>query len=74
MKYYRLFDFMAPVDGDLYKVDPSTGDTWMLNAQGEDPIVAFGLSAKEFGTTQFEQLVDYASKHGRLEEAECPVS
>lgn len=71
MKYYRLFDSMSP-EGDLYMVDEKTGETWMLDAQGKNPLVAFSTSAWVFETTQFAQLQDYASKYGRLEEAEAP--
>lgn len=71
MKYYKLFDVFSP-EGDLYRVDEETGKTWMLDAEGKRPLEAFGLAALVFQTTQFQQLQDYASKNGRLEEAEAP--
>ena len=71
MKYYRLFDVMSP-QGDLYKVDEETGEAWMVLNDGSNPLPAFPLSSAEHGTTQFFELKDYASKYGRLEEAEAP--
>lgn len=74
MRYYRLFDHMSPRTGDLYRVDPETGRAWMVTDMDTDPIPAFVLASQAKGTTQFQQLQDYASKNGRLEEEECPVS
>lgn len=74
MKYFRLYDFLSPVGGDLYRVDPKTGEAWMVTDSDEEPISAFAMAAKFAGTTQFHQLMDYASKNGTIEEVECPVS
>lgn len=71
MKYYKLFDVFSP-EGDLYQVDEETGKTWFLDAEGKNPIESFATAAWVFQTTQFQQLQYYASKNGRLEEAEAP--
>jgi hypothetical protein len=46
----------------------------MVTDMDEGPLPAFVVSAKLTGTTQFFQLMDYASKYGSIEEVECPVS
>lgn len=68
MKYYTLFDQLSP-EGDLYKVDETTGQAWLVDSAGREPIAAFVTAAAFHGTTQFAQLEDYARKYGRLEEA-----
>lgn len=71
MKYYKLFDLMAP-DGDLYRVDEKSGEAWQVTDRDEEPIAAFVMSAEFAGTSQFDQLQYYASKWGRLEEVPAP--
>lgn len=73
MRYFRLFDSLSP-DGEYYKVDPETEEAWCVDPHGNGEIPAFVLSAQFTGNTQFHELRDYASKHGRLEEIECPES
>lgn len=73
MRYFKLYDFLSP-SGENYIVDENLGITWCVNWRWEDPVEAFVESAKQHKTTQFFQLQDYASKWGKLEEVECPVS
>ena len=67
MKHYKLFDLVSP-EGEYYEVDEETGEAWCVNAELKGHVPAFPKSSAAKGTTPFEELVDYASKYGTLEE------